>query len=535
MHASLCKFQQRDMYTLRRCSKLSPELGSCLRLVSKNWSLTKLIQGTLQCSTHTASYGATSSHYQLDNSNLTNVIRGCKSSSYPNTTQLLFFRRSYKRKFRESTIINNDSEVVLNEFELKNDGSLNTSTFSGLGVTASLCKILSNEGITAPSQVQDRALPATLSSQANCMISSETGSGKTLTFLLPALQEKIVGLTTLIIVPSRELAVQILHQANTLNATTNQNKRIMAYFTGTLDEDTLLQNFAETRPHILIATPKPLLKLLETKASDFANITRLVLDEVDKLLLLPDRKSKMKKRAVRDIHTRATNLIVEKLLRQKRRKTSLQMIATSATLDKEVEEELCEMGWGDHPQIVRVSEIISKNPLISPSTIQHCYLECDNTSECKTREQCDKIDVFLDHFRSTGDKSALVFIHRGAPITQFLYELQKRKIKVEALHENVSESEQYSKFLKAFKNGDIEIVIATEETVRGLDFPWLQTVYILEVPRTASEYLHLCGRVGRVGRCGQAVVVVESPSEKRRLDNHYKKLRVDGEAIIINQ
>lgn len=429
-------------------------------------------------------------------------------------------------------MIDDDSDI-LTEFELKVDGSLNTSSFSDLGVTPVLSKALANEGITIPTQVQDRALPETLSSRKNCVISSETGSGKTLTFLLPALQEKLVSLSTLIIVPSRELAMQILHQANTLNKSLKQNKRIMAFYAGSLSEDVLLQKYVECRPHILIATPKPLLKLLETKAKDFASITRLVLDEIDKLLLLPDKRAKIKKHAVRDIHTRATNLIVEKLLKQKYRKSSLQLIATSATLDKEVEDELCEMGWGDHAQIIRVSEIVSKNPLISPSTIRHCYLECDDTSECKTREQCDKIDVFIDHFRSSGDKSALVFIHRGAPITQFLYELQKRKIKVEALHENVTESEQYSKFLEAFKNGDIELVIATEETVRGLDFPWLRTVYILEVPRTANEYLHLCGRVGRVGRSGQAVVVLESPSEKRRMKNHYKKLRVNGETVPV--
>lgn len=357
------------------------------------------------------------------------------------------------------------------------------------------------------------------------MIKSETGSGKTLTFLLPALQEKLVGLTTVIVVPSRELAVQILYQANKLCESIRHPKRVMAYFAGSSDDETLLREYSKVRPHVLIATPKPLLKLLETRLRDFANIQRIVLDEVDKLLLLPDKRAKMKKRAVRDIHIRATNVIIEKFLKQNRKHTP-QLLATSATLDENIEEELCNLGWGDHPKIVRISEIITSRTLVTPSTIQHSYIECDDTSVCKVSGHMDKIDILIEHFRSSGEKSALVFIHRGAPISQFVYELQKQKVRVEALHENVKGSTQYSKFLKAFETGEIELVVATEETVRGLDFSWLNTVYLLEIPRTANEYLHLCGRVGRVGRSGRAVVITESSRERKRIEGHYRKLGV---------
>ncbi len=494
--------------------------------IATSWSTVKLLRagiGSIPSISTSINHSVTaSSHYCVNKSK-----RSDDEWKYRNTT-LVHFRRWFQRKFGESIKINEDSDSIINEFELKNDGSLDTGSFSSIGVVPSLCKALSDEGITTPTQVQDRSLPITLSTKTNCIIKSETGSGKTLTFLLPALQEKLVGLSTLIIVPSRELAIQILYQANNLCKNIKNDKRIMAYYAGTFSEETLVEKYAELRPHILISTPKPLLKLLETKLKDFVNIQRVVLDEVDKLLLLPDKKAKMKKKAIRDVHARATNLVVEKLLNQKR-KNSPQFIATSATLDQDVEEELRDLGWGDHPKIIRVSEIITDNPLILPSTIQHCYLECDDTSTRKTREHRDKIDALIEHFQSSGDKSALVFIHRGAPITQFVYQLQKRKIRVEALHENVKESNQYSKFLKAFESGEIELVIATEETVRGLDFPWLSTVYVLEVPRTANEYLHLCGRVGRVGRRGRAVVITENPRETRRLESHYKKLGVEGE------
>lgn len=210
----------------------------------------------------------------------------------------------------------------------------------------------------------------------------------------------------------------------------------------------------------------------------------------------------------------------------------MQLIATSATLDTNIQEELAGMGWGEQSKIVNVSKKIGEDRFLeSPSSIEHCYLECDDTSFGKSKEQYDKIDVLWYHFRKSQEKSALVFIHRGAPILQFLYQVRRRGLIVEALHENIQDPEHYQKFLESFRRGEIELVVATEETVRGLDFPWLNSVYLFEVPRTASEYLHLCGRVGRVKRCGQSIVIVENEVEKRRLGMHYKKLGVKGNCI----
>ena len=292
-----------------------------------------------------------------------------------------------------------------------------------------------------------------------------------------------------------------------------------------------MERYNEIKPHILIATPKQLAKHLETNLQDFVNLRRLVLDEVDKLLLIPTKKSSKKRKVMREIHPRPASLILTNILGLRRR-FKTQLIATSATLDSNIQEELIEMGWGEHPRIVTVSEQMSESRFLeSPSSIQHCYLECDDTSFGKNEGHYDKMDVLLDHFRSSKENSALVFIHRGAPIMQFLYQLRKRGLTVEALHENIQNPELYQKFLEAFRDGKIELVVATEETVRGLDFPWLSSVYLFEVPRTANEYLHLCGRVGRVKRRGRCIVIVESDLEQRRLGMHYNKLRVTGKCI----
>ena len=140
----------------------------------------------------------------------------------------------------------------------------------------------------------------------------------------------------------------------------------------------------------------------------------------------------------------------------------------------------------------------------------------------------DKIDLLVNHFlRANEGLPGLVFIHRGAKIDRFVWNLRRRSLRVVALYEKMNDSEEYQEFLTRFQAGEIQLAVGTEETVRGLDFPWVRTVYIMEAPRTAQEYLHLCGRVGRVGRAGQAVVFLLY-SELPRLLRHYAKLSIEG-------
>ena len=82
--------------------------------------------------------------------------------------------------------------------------------------------------------------------------------------------------------------------------------------------------------------------------------------------------------------------------------------------------------------------------------------------------------------------------------------------------------------------GDVQAVVATEETIRGTDFMWLDTVFLMNIPRSTTEYLHMCGRVGRLGQTGQAMVIVDSKNEIRRIKKIYSELNVCHEEIDIN-
>ena len=438
-------------------------------------------------------------------------------------------RANYPRKSERSLQLDNALTQSRVEYDI---GIEQPESFDELGVKPSLCKALKADNIFIPTIVQYKALPLTMGHTRNCIIRSETGTGKTLTFLLPALQEQLPGLTTLILVPTRELAVQMHHQAKKLikDGRDKHARRVMVVFSGSSEKEDQCEEketLTAVRPHILIGTPKRVLELINAEKREFLSLRRVVLDEVDKLLLLAHKRS-ARKQAVRERHPRPASLIIEQLLSLKRRYKT-QLIATSATADDQIREALSIMGWGPDPLVVSTSD--GMNQLISPDLIEHCSLPCYDRDGAQFPEGYDKLDTLVNHFRSSSDKSALVFIHRNARISQFLYDLRKRGIVAEALHENCLNPSQYQQFIEDFRSGRIEMVVCTEETVRGLDFMWLSSVYLMVVPRTASEYLHLCGRVGRVGRRGRAIVILEDEKERARMKTHYMKLNVHGREL----
>ena len=401
--------------------------------------------------------------------------------------------------------------------------SAEAPSFQDLGIKSSLCKVLKRDNIIVPTLIQTEALPMTLSRDNHCIIHSETGTGKTLTFLLAALQDATPALTTLILVPTRELAVQMHYQAVRLAGTRKDSKRILAMFSG-VDIKKQLEQYNTLRPHILIGTPKRILDLLDTSLQDFSILHRLVLDEADKILMTPSKRITAKKKAVREIHPRPGRAIVERILTAPKRRGNTQLICTSATVNDALREELIQIGWGPDADLISTMTVQSLTP---PRSIEHHYIVCSE------QEGMNKLDLLLEHFYTSKEKSALVFIHRGASILTFVDELNEKGINAAALYSNTVTPTGYPQFLDEFKSGKIPLVVGTEETVRGLDFTWLNTVYIMEVPRSASEYLHLCGRVGRLGRHGRAVVFVTSEQEVKRMTMHYSRLGVHGKVVEI--
>ena len=288
-------------------------------------------------------------------------------------------------------------------------------------------------------------------------------------------------------------------------------------------DDDQMKEYERMRPHVLIGTPKRILELLETNLHDFTSLRRLVLDEVDKILLPLSKRASAKEKAVREIHPRPGSLIVKKLVGLSKR-WNMQLICASATVNPALKEELEELGWEPETDLISTTS----SGLASPSSIEHQYVQCSS------QEGMNKVEVLIEHFYNSREKSALVFIHRGSSVTKFVEELNAKGMKAVALHMKTLSPLEYKEFLSDFKSGGAQLVIGTEETVRGLDFTWLNMVYLMEVPRNVSEYLPLCGRVGRLGRPGRTVVFVNGDQELKRLLLHYSRLKVKGSQIELS-
>ncbi|XP_032234811.2 DEAD-box ATP-dependent RNA helicase CshC [Nematostella vectensis] len=396
--------------------------------------------------------------------------------------------------------------------------------FSNFGVHPKLVEKLKKMGITKPVPIQEKALPSVFSHKS-LLIKSETGTGKSLVFLLPSVQDPGRGYGTIIVVPTRELASQMLYEVSRLLG----DKSIVASFVSGVDlsrQEKLLKDSLHP-PRIVIGTPKRLWEIVQEHEHLLQRTKRIVIDEVDKTLLPVHQRSSQKKIATRLMHPRPGRLLVDKLKAVSKVK-NIQLIGATATANDVLKEDLVEMGWGDHVLVAETPSYEGKQRRVPPC-ITHRYALFDG------KTVPSKAQVLAKIYESSNQKSALVFIHRNHSVDDFVWELRYLGLNAAALYKQVAipDPTKYHKFLRDFRTGQIQLLVGTEETVRGLDFKELDHVYLMEVPKNVEEYLHLCGRVGRQGRPGTATTVVDMNvvGEERRLRLQFRRLGVTSERI----
>lgn len=430
------------------------------------------------------------------------------------------FRCAATRTVRATILPSPISSIKgLSERERVSDSS--GVNFRSLGVHAEFVRKLSERGITRTTLIQKVALPVVFKRQ-NAVIHSETGSGKTLAFLLPAIQDNFQqpqSICTVIVVPTRELASQLLREVNLLT----DNQLAVALVSG-VDEHEQYDMMLSGLPQIVIGTPKRLVSILDRHSKLFSNVRRIIIDEVDKVVDPLQQRVGKRKQQSRLWHIRPGMEVIQ-ILQRVSRAQKLHFVSATATINSTLLDELRQTGF-------------EKLNVISPS-YQNTIPVCISHQYAFSLEDSEhgRVNMLYNLFDQSGCKSALVFIHRGASVDRFVSHLQRLGIRATALWRKAEQpnSSVFEKFLKDFKSGVIELVIANEETVRGLDFNWLTQVYLMEVPRTVGEYLHMCGRVGRQGLQGRATTVISNKQKDfvRQL-RFYQKLGVSGEEISLD-
>ena len=345
--------------------------------------------------------------------------------------------------------------------------------FNELGLMPSLLKAVNEKGYTDPSPIQEKAIPLILR-RKDVLASAQTGTGKTAGFTLPLLQilskqsnSNHRKIKALILTPTRELAAQIYD--NVIEYSRHLELRSTVIFGGVNQKPQVSK--IRSGIDILIATPGRLLDLENQRLLSLRNVEILVLDEADRMLDMGFQ---------RDINK------IMNLLPSKR-----QNLLFSATFSKEIK---------------RLAKGILNDPALVETSPQNTTVEAIVQYVYKV-DKNKKSNLIIQLIKEGNWRQVLVFTRTKHGANNLCKKMIKADISAAAIHGNKSQSAR-TKALAGFKDGTIEILVATDIAARGLDIPLLPHVVNFELPNIPEDYVHRIGRTGRAGAKGEAISLV---------------------------
>jgi len=355
-------------------------------------------------------------------------------------------------------------------------------TFNALGLSDTLLQAVQQTGYTSPTPIQERAIPEILAGR-DVMAAAQTGTGKTAGFTLPLLQ-LISGrpnrtrnsFRALILTPTRELAAQIEDSIQTYGA--QENLRYGVVFGGVNinpQKKTLNRGL-----DILVATPGRLLDLYQQKCIDFRDVEVLILDEADRMLDMG---------FIRDIKK------IMALLPKKRQ--NLMFSATFSDDIRVLAKTIC-----DKPVEI---DVAPRNSTVEAISQKMYYVD-----------KASKPNLLIEMMLASNDQT-LVFSRTKHGANNLAKKLIKENIKAAAIHGNKSQA-QRTKALHDFKQGGVQVLVATDIAARGIDIEQLARVVNFDLPHVPEDYVHRIGRTGRAGATGLAISLVSGEEGKQLRD-----------------
>ena len=352
-------------------------------------------------------------------------------------------------------------------------------SFTNLNLAPEILKAVSELGYTTPTPIQNAAIPAVLSG-GDLMAMAQTGTGKTAGFTLPVLHllssmpQSLVGRPqALVLVPTRELALQVQESVNGYGKYLKLNSMSMIGVVNINPQIKQLRGKVDS----LIATPGRLLDHVMQKTLDLSQVKILVLDEADRMLDMG---------FVRDIKK------ILAILPKKR-----QNLLFSATFSDEIK--ALADGLLNKPAMV---EVARRNT--TAEMITHKVHPVDS----------DKKKSLLAHLiKEHNWHQVLVFTRTKHGANKLAEFLDKSGLPALAIHGNKSQANRVSTLAK-FKDGSLQVLVATDIAARGLDIVDLPHVVNFELPNVPEDYVHRIGRTGRAGQTGDAVSLVSRDEKK---------------------
>ncbi|MCX6217010.1 DEAD/DEAH box helicase [Spirosoma sp.] len=361
--------------------------------------------------------------------------------------------------------------------------------FSELGLSKPLIKAIAAQHYPKPYPIQQEAIPAILQGKDILGI-AKTGSGKTASFVLPILelfQRKSPArnryIKSLVLVPTRELAVQVAEVFQTFGANLPRKVKTVAVFGGVSINP---QMMALRDAEIVVATPGRLLDLMASNALQLTEVDILVLDEADKMLDLGFEEEMER--------------IFDRLPRHR------QTILFSATLGDAIED-------------------INKNLLRNPVKIEVVEEEqnLDLIKQTAYRVDAERKGPLLRYLIKEGKmKQVLVFVSSTRTADNVVVKLNKNGIHAAAIHSGKTQGARTDALTK-FKGGHLTVLVATDLISRGIDIQLLPHVINFELPRSPKDYIHRIGRTGRAEAEGEAISLI-CPEDEHHFKIIQKKM-----------
>jgi superfamily II DNA/RNA helicase len=357
-------------------------------------------------------------------------------------------------------------------------------TFAKLGVRDEIVRALAEKGIERPFAIQELTLPMALAGD-DVIGQARTGMGKTLAFGVPLLQRITDGAAhrplngaprALVVVPTRELCLQVTEDlavaAKYLTAEGGRALSVVSIYGGRAYEPQI--DALRAGADVVVGTPGRLLDLCQQGHLQLGGLSALVLDEADEMLdlgFLPD---------------------IERILRQI--PAERQSMLFSATMPD---------------PIITLARTFMNQPTHIRAEAPHSAATHDTTEQFVYRAHAlDKVELVSRVLQAEGRGATMIFTRTKRTAQKVADELAERGFKVGAVHGDLGQIAR-EKALKAFRTGDIDVLVATDVAARGIDIDDVTHVINYQIPEDEQAYVHRIGRTGRAGKTGVAVTLVD--------------------------
>ncbi len=351
-----------------------------------------------------------------------------------------------------------------------------TQSFTDLGVLPALVSALEKQSITEPTPIQVAAIPV-LATQKESYLRAETGTGKTLAYLLPlyaTIDPTLANAQLIVVAPTHELAIQIQRQCTDLSQFSGLPIRVVLLIGGT-PRDRQLDKLKK-KPHVVIGSPGRIRDLIEEGKLKAHYVRTIVVDEADRLLA---------SEGFDDLRA-----IIKSTLKER------SLVFVSATEQSESAEAIATLA----PNLVRIEA--GSSP-VNPN-IEHLYLVC---------EERDKPELVRKLIHAMKATRSMIFVHKNETAEILASKLAHHKMRVADIH-GAREKEERKRAMDDIRSGKVQVLIASDIAARGLDIKGVSHVFNLDVPTESDAYLHRVGRTGRAGEHGVALTLVSGAQER---------------------